>query len=638
MNSNSILSVFTRILNISRPFKIIIMVSIDILFLILVAYLSLSLRLGKLYLFGFLNPFEMYTLFSCIPFIALPIFFKFGLYRLTIRYIGFKSIWTLMKAVSLYALVSGVLVYFFQLHNFPRSVILINWFLSIFAIVGSRMLFRWIVTSLESNKNLNKKNVLIYGAGPAGRQLLNALYHSDEYQPIALIDDSIEIQQQLINGLEVFAPRLISKLIKDNDISQVLLAMPKLSRSERSAIIKLVSNFSVMVQSLPSLSQLAEGVVKIEDLQEVNIKDLLGRDAVDHNINLLQANITDKIVLVTGAGGSIGSELCRQIVKLKPKKIILFELSESALYQIQQEILQFKDLDFETVAILGSVRDKLRVQRIFKHFGVQTVYHAAAYKHVPLVEFNQSEGVLNNTIGTMIAAEAAITTNVEMFVLISTDKAVRPTNTMGASKRVSELILQAFAKQSHNTCFTMVRFGNVLDSSGSVIPTFKKQIKAGGPVTVTDRKIERYFMTIPEAVELVIQAGAMAKGGEVFVLDMGKPILIYDLAVKMIQLSGLKVLDKNNPRGDIEIKFIGLRPGEKLFEELLSGDNIVQTENKLIMSAREEMIDWDELSPILVQIQDAALNSNQGKIRELLIELVPDFKPQSKVIDLLHNK
>ncbi|MDB9976200.1 polysaccharide biosynthesis protein, partial [Candidatus Thioglobus sp.] len=327
-----------------------------------------------------------------------------------------------------------------------------------------------------------------------------------------------------------------------------------------------------------------------------------------------------------------------QIISLKPKTLILFELSESSLYQIEQELLQSTDTNVKVLAILGSIRDKARLKNIFNRFHVQTIYHAAAYKHVPLVEFNQSEGVLNNTIGTMVIAQAAISANIENFVLISTDKAVRPTNTMGATKRVAELILQALAKQSHNTCFSMVRFGNVLGSSGSVIPTFRKQIKNGGPVTVTDKNIVRYFMSIPEAVELVIQSGAMSKGGEVFVLDMGSPVRIYDLAVKMIKMSGLKVCDEQNPEGDIEIAFTGLRPGEKLYEELLVGDNVSSTQNSLIMSAKEKMIDWDVLKPILNRLQESALSSDQAKIRSLLIEIVPEFKPQSKIRDLLYDE
>ena len=338
--------------------------------------------------------------------------------------------------------------------------------------------------------------------------------------------------------------------------------------------------------------------------------------------------------MVTGAGGSIGSELCRQILLIKPKKIVLYEISESSLYVIEQELINIAIPNIEIFPVIGSIADQDRMKYICNFYGVQTIYHAAAYKHVPLVEYNQSQGILNNAIGTRLAAEAAISANVETFVLISTDKAVSPTSVMGVSKRIAELVLQALAKQPNNTCFTMVRFGNVLDSSGSVIPLFKQQIKNGGPVTVTHSKVVRYFMTIPEAVELVIQAGAMAKGGEVFVLDMGEPILIYDLAVKMIQLSGLQVLDERNPNGDIEIKYTGLRPGEKLYEELLVDGKFSTTENKLIMRAEEEMISWEKLEPLLDQVKEAALNLEMEKTYNLISQLVPQFNPKSNGNDL----
>jgi len=406
-----------------------------------------------------------------------------------------------------------------------------------------------------------------------------------------------------------------------------LLALPSISRKKRNEIIEKLSPFSVHVRSLPSVSELAEGKVKIDDLLEIDIRDLLGRELVQPNKNLLKIKITDKVVLVTGAGGSIGSELCRQILSLKPKQLILFEVSESSLYHLEQELTSTNISNIEIFPVLGSVRDLKRMKDIFSYYAVQTIYHAAAYKHVPLVEYNPSQGILNNAIGTMLAAEAAIAEKVETFVLISTDKAVRPTSTMGAAKRVAELVLQALAQKPNNTCLTMVRFGNVLDSSGSVIPLFKKQIQEGGPITVTDANMVRYFMTIPEAVELVIQAGAMSEGGDVFVLDMGKPLKIYDLALNMIQLSGLQVLDDNNPDGDIEIKFTGLRPGEKLYEELLVGDNTTETENKLIMRAHETMIDWDDLKPMLNELEEASINAEHKKIRKLLKQIVPQFKP-----------
>ena len=627
----------TNFLNLSRPFKKVIMVSLDSILLILVAYLSFALRLGEIYLFKFLNPAEIYFLLFSIPFIAFPIFLILGIYSSTIRYMGFRALWVIIKAVSLYALVGGVLLLFFQIENFPRSVIIINWFSAVLAITGIRMTVKWLIITIESNKNINKKNVLIYGAGSAGRQLLNALSHSDEYCPVGLLDDSTEIQNQTINGLEVFSPNSLDKIIKNNNILEIFIAMPELSRSQRKSILKFLSGFSVLVKSLPSLSQLAEGNVKIDDLQVVNIKDLLGRNLIEPNISLLKINITNKIVLVTGAGGSIGSELCRQIILIKPKILILFEQNEFALYKLEMELIDSTS-KVKIIPLLGSVGDFSRLNNIFNHFKIETIYHAAAYKHVPLVEFNQSEGVLNNIFGTLTLVKAAIRSKVKTFVLISTDKAVRPTNTMGATKRIAELIVQGFAKQTKGTCFTMVRFGNVLDSSGSVIPLFKKQIKNGGPVTVTDKNIVRYFMTISEAVELVIQAGAMAKGGDLFVLDMGEPIKINELALKMIRLSGLKLLDKNNPNGDIEIIYSGLRPGEKLYEELLTSENTFETSHPLIMRAEEEMMEWKKLEPLLNELKSASHDFEQLKIRALLMKIVPEFKPQSPVVDLLFGE
>jgi FlaA1/EpsC-like NDP-sugar epimerase len=623
-----------RLIKLNRIIKQLILIIIDSILIILVLLASFSIRLGYLYW----PKEELFLFIFCTPLFAIPIFISFRLYRSVLRYIGVKTLATISQAVSLYAVIWGLFGYMAVIEGIPRSVILINWMLSLIVISGFRILARWILDNDKSFSKNEKSNVIIYGAGSAGRQLSHLLELSNQYVHMAYIDDNLSINKEYINNVPVFPYDSIQSVIEKNNVSDVLLALPSVSRKKKNEIIKNLSLLSVHVRSLPSVSKIADGKVKIDDLLEIDVRDVLGRNSVKPSINLLKINITDKVVLVTGAGGSIGSELCRQIIKLKPKKLILFELSESSLFQIEQEILQLKDSHIEAIALLGSVRDKLRVERALNHFGVQTLYHAAAYKHVPLVEFNQSEGVLNNVFGTMVVAEAAIKSNVEMFILVSTDKAVRPTNTMGATKRVGELILQALSKKSHNSCFTMVRFGNVLDSSGSVIPTFKKQIREGGPVTVTDKKMLRYFMTIHEAVELVIQAGAMAKGGDVFVLDMGKPVLINDLAIKMIQLSGLKVLDENNPEGDIEIKYTGLRPGEKLYEELLVGDNAKKTENKLIMSASEKMIDWEILTLILKQLEDSALRSDQEKIRDLLIELVPEFEPQTNVVDLLNEK
>ena len=629
--------VIQTLLNPSRKTKQILVLMLDVFSIIGCILISFSLRFGHLY-FPTGDIYLMLIIFGA-PLLALPIFFSFGLYREMIRYVGFKALWRIFKAVSLYAILWGLIAFMSDLNGIPRSVILINWLLAIVTVSSGRLAIRWLLTeSTIMISQSNKTSVLIYGAGSAGRQLNRALNESSEYNSIAFIDDSSEIHQTSINGLTVHSRDNIKDLIKKNNIKEILLAMPLLTRTRRIEIINYLEHYQVVVRSLPSLIKLAQGKVAVNDLLEVDLIELLGRTPVKPNNQLLKTNIFNKVLLVTGAGGSIGSELCRQILSLKPHKLILYDISESSLYLIEQELLNIDSSNVEIHPVIGSVLDLKRMKYIFNYYSVQTIYHAAAYKHVPLVEFNQSQGVLNNTIGTLIAAKAAISSNIETFVLISTDKAVRPTNIMGASKRAAELTLQALNKELHNTCFTMVRFGNVLNSSGSVIPLFKKQIKAGGPVTVTHANIVRYFMTIPEAVELVIQAGAMAEGGEVFLLDMGKPIRINDLAIKMIQLSGLVVRDENNPKGDIEIKYTGLRPGEKLYEELLIGDSYLLTENKLIMRAEEEMISWDKLEPVLTKIAEATSNSDEVKLIKLIHQLVPQYKPKYKDIDEIDFK
>ena len=622
------------LINLSRRNKRTLMVLFDACTVIASIFLAFSLRLGHFYYPTGNNHLLLIMIAS--PILALPIFYAFGFYREVIRYVGFKALWQINQATTLYAVLWALVSFMAVIDGIPRTVILINWSIVLMSVGGSRFFARWILSQENITNSLSqKRNVLIYGAGPAGRELCTALYQSSEYNPVAFVDNSVELYRQSINGLEVFNEDDIEDLIQKHNIKEVLLALPSISRRRRNEIIAILNPLPINVRSLPSLSELAQGKVKIDDLRDVSIKDLLGREPVKPNEELLKLKITGKVVLVTGAGGSIGSELCRQIILQKPKQLILYEINEFSLYNVEQEFDKIEMPHVEILPVLGSVRDRKRFQNVVKHFSVQTIYHAAAYKHVPLVEYNNSEGVLNNTFGTLIAAEVALAEKVETFVLISTDKAVRPTNTMGATKRIAELVLQALSKQESSTCFTMVRFGNVLDSSGSVIPLFKQQIKNGGPVTVTNANMVRYFMTIPEAVELVVQAGAMGKGGDVFVLDMGEPVRIYDLATKMIQLSGLQVLDKDNLDGDIEIKCIGLRPGEKLYEELLVGDNISQTDSLLIMRAEESMLDWEDLKPILDQLNEAINNSDQEKVRELLIEAVPEFKPQCDIADLL---
>ena len=612
---------------------------VDSFVIVFILLASFSIRLGYWYL---PNNDLVFVIFGA-PFIAIIIFIKFGLYRAMTRYASFDVLRSIFQAVSLYALVWGVIGFMSAVDGIPRSVILINWIFLLLAIGSIRIAANWVLTKgivLKNNFQLevNRKRVLVYGAGEAGIQLVGALKYSFEYEPIGFIDDSKLLQDNNIGGLNVYSPNSISDVINNLKVDEVFIAIPSTSRSRRQNIINAFKSYPVIVRILPSLSDLAGGKISVNDLREVSINDLLGRDSVPPNKELLSKNITDKVVVVTGAGGSIGSELSRQILLLKPKILILYEINELALYNLEKDLTKMDSQKIAIYPILGDIKNKNRLTKVFKYFKVNSVYHAAAYKHVPMVEFNNTEGVDNNIFGTLCCAQAAIDVGVETFVLISTDKAVHPTNTMGATKRCAELILQALSEKYSGTKFTMVRFGNVLDSSGSVIPLFKKQIKEGGPVTVTDKDIIRYFMTISEAVELIIQAGAMGKGGDVFVLDMGKPVSIDDLAKKMIGLSGLKIKNKSNPDGDIEIKYTGLRPGEKLFEELLIGDNTSHTANRFVMRAKEDRLSWNELKPILDSLKNEVNKCNQEKIRKLLIQLVPGFKPQCEIVDILYKK
>jgi FlaA1/EpsC-like NDP-sugar epimerase len=606
----------------------------DSILAILMIFFAFSLRLD--YWYWPTNEIRIWLLMS--PLLVIPIFYSFGLYQSVVRYIGFNSLVSIFHAVTVYSLLWGIIGYMASISTefglIPRSVVFINWMLCIISIGGSRFFAKWLFNKI----NISTNNVIIYGTGTSGIQLSNALKSTGEYSQVAFIGDDKKQEGMLLNGFPIYLYEDLKKLIDSNDVNQVLIASPSISRSHRMSIIADIEKLDVPVKNVPSFLDIAEGKVKINDLLEINTNELLSRNLVDPDENLLKNNIEKKVVFVTGAGGSIGSELCRQIISSKPKTLILFEISEAALYTIEAELNELAKLRrIELISILGSTLNYSKLKKIFEIYNVQTIYHAAAYKHVPLVELNQSEGVLNNVIGTLECAKASLDSNIETFVLISTDKAVRPTNTMGASKRVAELILQAFSKISQNTCFTMVRFGNVLDSSGSVIPLFRKQIDSGGPVTVTHKDVVRFFMTIPEAVELVIQAGALAEGGDVFLLDMGEPVKINDLAKKMINLSGLKVLDDENPDGDIEIIYTGLRPGEKLYEELLISQNTIKTRHNLIMSAEEKMIDWSKLTLDLMELQEACNNFQHTKVRDLLIKIVPEFEPESPIMDVVYG-
>jgi len=620
-----------------RPIKRVISIVADLLFLSAAFWSAMLVRLDTSTIFS--NQQSWILLLSLMP-IALVINIRLGLYRAVIRFLSSKAAASIGLAVLMCTLSLILLSYYLHV-PLPRTVPIIFAAFLMILIGGSRF---FVLSVLSNRESKTKEAVIIYGAGSSGRQLAQSLIHGREYSPVAFIDDDKKIQKNTIQGITVFNRSEINKLIEKYSIKRVLLAMPRDNKKRIAKVLSRLENFSVEILSIPGSADLVSGKAKIDELHEVSIEDLLGRDSVKPNKELLQANITGKVVMITGAGGSIGSELCRQILIQRPKKIVLMELSEFALYQINGELQNLAnklDYDLTIVPLLGSVQHKNRLLTIMRTFGVQTIYHAAAYKHVPVVEHNVIEGVRNNIFGTLFVAEAAIEAQVETFVLISTDKAVRPTNVMGTTKRMAELVLQALADKTKQakgkTRFCMVRFGNVLGSSGSVVPLFREQIKSGGPITVTHPEIIRYFMTIPEASQLVIQAGSMGKGGDVFVLDMGDPVKISDLAAKMIRLSGMTVNDKQNPDGDIAIEYTGLRPGEKLFEELLIGDDVTQTDHRRIMSAHESWLPWNELEKIIIKLDEACHEFAHEDIRRLLLQAPTGFVPKDGICDLVWN-
>lgn len=620
-----------------RLYKRIVSVVIDTLMIGAAFHLALWVRLGEFtHVF---SPF-VWGLQAAVTLLTVFVFARLGLYRAVLRYLTFQALFV----VSLGALLSTVSLaaMSFYLRDWvaiPRTVPVIYGAFLVLLCGGPRLLVRSMVAQSYPRQS---NNVLIYGAGAGGRRLAMALKNSGEHRVRAFIDGDATLTNTMILGLPVIALKDAQPLIDKHQVSQVLLAVPSAKRSRRKQILDQLAKLPVEVRSVPDMSDIVSGKAKIDELKDVAIEDLLGRDPVAPQQVLLEANIKGKVVMVTGAGGSIGSELCRQIVQQQPTALILFELSEFGLYQIDRELNQLKTehgLTCEILPLLGSVQRAHRLETVMASFKVQTVYHAAAYKHVPLVEYNVIEGVRNNIYGTYYTACAAIKAGVESFVLISTDKAVRPTNVMGTTKRMAELGLQALAEQenqkTNGTRFCMVRFGNVLGSSGSVIPLFKKQIALGGPVTVTHPDITRYFMTIPEAAQLVIQAGAMGKGGDVFVLDMGESVKITELAVNLIHLSGLEVKSDENPHGDIEIQFAGLRPGEKLYEELLIGDNVQQTAHERIMTAHEVYLRLEEYESLLNALDVACHDMDHEKIRSLLLEAPTGFAPTDGIGDLV---
>jgi FlaA1/EpsC-like NDP-sugar epimerase len=615
-------------------FKFIVKLTADLLFIPLSIYLALVIRLESVASIDVSDRYN-WTLVILTTFFSLIVFVLMGVYRAVVRYMGHDAFLIIIKSVTLSSFIF-VLFNMLTYSQMPRTVPFLYWGLLLCFVGGSRLLV-WTYHKHQMAKN--KEHILIYGAGEAGRILLNSLFNNSPYIAVAFIDDNKSLQNQVINGLRVFPPDSLPSLISKKGISQIFLALPSIETSEKRRVIRFLEPYPVHVKTIPPLVDILSGRSQVDEIKELDIEDLLGRNTVAPDNDLLEKCIRNKVVLVTGAGGSIGSELCRQIMTHSPKILILFELSEFALYQIEQELSKLSSDNIKIINLLGSVQDKKHLSRVFSTFHVNTVYHAAAYKHVPLVEENIIEGIRNNVFGSYNAAKAAIEAGVETFVLISTDKAVRPTNIMGASKRLAEMILQSLSKKifsGQSTRFCMVRFGNVLGSSGSVVPQFKKQIKCGGPVTVTHPEIIRYFMTIPEAVQLVLQTSAMGKGGDVFVLDMGKPVKIIDLARKMIHLSGLEVKEETNPDGDIEIRFTNLRPGEKLYEELLVGNNISKTQHPEIMRAEEDYLEYDVLEKVLQQLNKACDSYEIEEIITILLNNQIGYAPTQQTInDLL---
>ena len=649
------------VLSLPRYAKRIIALSVDIGLCVLTVWLAFCLRMDELVTLSG----DAFWGVAIAVVIALPIFVISGLYRAIFRYSGVPAMLAVARAIAVYGLLYASAITAVGIAGVPRSVGLIQPMLLFLAIGGSRALARyWLGGIYRSQLQIAAlPKTLVYGAGNAGRQLVSALENSFEMRVVGFLDDDDRLHGHILNGQPIFSPDDLSELIESKGITHVLMAIPSVSRRRRNEILKKMGGHQVAVRTLPSVTDLAEGRVTTSHLRDLDIDDLLGREVVAPNHILLAKNISARVVLVTGAGGSIGGELCRQIIKLKPEKLLLVDISEFALYTIHSELEGIREVSGDRnaasiVPLLASVQDEERMREIMDTWLPETVYHAAAYKHVPLVEHNLIEGVKNNVIGTLITAQAAIEKGVSDFVLISTDKAVRPTNVMGASKRLAELCLQALyalqtrqtankiiktsegtkLRQAAKTKLSMVRFGNVLDSSGSVIPKFRKQIRDGGPITLTHPEIIRYFMTIPEAAQLVIQAGAMAEGGDVFLLDMGEPVKIIDLAQRMVDLSGLSVRDEAKPDGDIEIVVTGLRPGEKLYEELILGDDPQPTMHPKIQRAQDPFIPWDEIQVDLDTMKILLSHNNVEVILAVLQKLVAGYQSGDEVVDWVFSE
>jgi len=650
-----------------RQMKRLILLLVDVTLLLGALLAAFSLRLGEWYWPPEQTETAILLLLSAAPVVATPIFAYFGLYRAIIRYLGIRAAWSVVQAVSLYAVLWGLLALLSGVPGIPRSVVLINALVALLAIGGSRALARWLLVLMSARNQESSRRVraVIYGAGDAGRQLAVGLLQSHEYHLFGFVEDDKDLQGREMMGVPVVSQQELPSLIERHQVTDLLLAIPSASRSERNHILEQLRSLPLRIRTLPDLMDLAQGRVNLSDLHDLDIEDLLAREPAEPDETLLRKQVEGGVVLVTGAGGSIGSELCRQILRRRPKTLLLLEISEYALYTIHQDLLSLGArlegdgrpfLAPRVIPLLGSVQNELRLRELLQTWKPSVIFHAAAYKHVPMVEHNLAEGLRNNVFGTLTLAKIAIEQQVENFVLISTDKAVYPTSGMGASKRIAEMVLQALVAEQapsfysddepplpleRKTHFSMVRFGNVLGSSGSVVPLFRKQINNGGPITLTHQGITRYFMTIPEAAQLVMQAGEMSgkeDAAEVFVLDMGKSVRIYDLAKRMVELSGLRVKDEEHPQGDIEIQITGLRPGEKLYEELLIGNDPKPTEHPRILKAHEKFISWDELQPQLQTLNMAVGNNDVEMVRLLMQKLVKGYKPDEKVVDWVYSE
>ena len=632
---NNYIDEFSKsILSLPRYAKRIIAIILDVGLCILFTWIAFYLRLEK-----FIKIDDI-TILSVVisASLAIPIFWVSGLYKTMFRFADSSIILTVAVASLVYGLLYFAFIGIYGIQGIPRSIGIIQPVLLFLGISISRLIIRYLFINSLTKVSNNKKNVLIYGAGNAGRQLLTNLENNSEMKVVGFLDDNQQFHNQTLLGQTVYNPLKIDKLINSRNISLVLLALPSINRTKRNKIIDELNKYKIIVKTLPSVEDIVNGKISVSDIKDLAIEDLLNRDQVQPDLELLSKNINSKIILVTGAGGSIGSEISRQIIKLNPKKLLLLELNEFALYNISEELNNVAP-NLRIVPLLVNIQNASRVNEIFKTFKVDTVYHTAAYKHVPLVEKNVCESVKNNVFGTYLIAKTAIQNNVSNFVLISSDKAVRPTNIMGASKRLAEICIQAlYSSQNKYTKFAIVRFGNVLQSSGSVIPKFNKQIKEGGPVTLTHPEVTRYFMTIIEASQLVIQAGAMSEDCEVFILDMGESIKIKDLIHKMIKLSGLTIKDTKNLEGDIEVKIIGLRPGEKLYEELLIGDNPQKTYHEKIQKAQDPFIPFNQLKIDLDNLSILLEENRVDDVKNMLNKLIPSYQSSSKIVDHIYEE